>query len=116
MWERGFQPSDPVFDQIQHAGSEFGATTGRVRQCNWISMRHIKQAIDMNGVNNLVVNKLDVLREVEAWKTTDNHFQDEVGFRAYLQNELGNSMGIQKIYFSDNPYNFDEENPLTAAA
>jgi adenylosuccinate synthase len=79
-------------------------------------MRHIKQAIDMNGVNNLVVNKLDVLREVEAWKTTDNHFEDEIGFRTYLQNELENSMGIQKIYFSDNPYNFDEENPLTAAA
>jgi adenylosuccinate synthase len=114
--KRAFQPEDEVFDHIQMVGQEFGATTGRVRQCNWINTKEVRQAIDMNGVNRLVVNKMDVLREVGIWGTTDRRLHGEHHFRNFLQEEFGRREGIDKIYFSDNPTTINEENPLTAAA
>lgn len=114
--KRNFQPEGEVFNQIQKVGQEFGATTGRVRQCNWINVGEIQQAIAMNGVNRLVVNKMDVLREVGAWGTTERRIHGEHHFRSYLEQEFGPRVGIDKIYFSDNPSTMNEENPLTAAA
>ena len=109
---RKFQPDEEIFDRIQKAGQEFGATTGRVRQCNWINLGEVKQAIAMNGVNRLVVNKMDVLREVDCWGTTDRRIHSERFFRQHLDRELHNGLGIDKIYFSDNPENIFEETPL----
>jgi len=114
--KRNFQPEGEVFDRIQKAGQEFGATTGRVRQCNWLNVKEIHQAIAMNGVNRLVVNKMDVLREVGIWGTTDRRIHGERHFRNFLQEEFGPREGVDKIYFSDNPASISEENPLTAAA
>jgi adenylosuccinate synthase len=114
--KRKFQPDDAVFDQIQQVGAEFGATTGRVRQCNWINTREVRQAIDMNGVNRLVVNKMDVLREIDTWGTTERRLHGERHFRKHLTDEFSRRLGIEKIYFSDNPHTIHEENPLTAAA
>ena len=114
--KRDFQPNDEVFDRIQKAGAEFGATTGRVRQCNWMNPKQIRQAIDLNGVNRLVINKMDVLREVGAWGTTERRIHGERHFRSHMQDEFSRRLGIEKIYFSDNPENINEENPLTTAA
>lgn len=105
---RKFQPDDEIFDLIQFAGQEFGATTGRVRQCNWVNLKEVKQAIAMNGVNRLVVNKMDVLREVGSWGTTERKIHSERFFREHLNRELHNGLGVDKIYFSDNPENIYE--------
>jgi adenylosuccinate synthase len=111
--KRSFQPKKEIFEHIQKAGQEFGATTGRVRQCNWNNLKEIKQAIAMNGVNRLVVNKVDVLREVGAWATTDRYFSRELLFRQHLNEQLHRGLGIEKIYFSDNPVNIGEDMPAT---
>jgi len=63
-----------------------------------------------------VVNKVDVLREVGAWGTTDAYVENESSFRSFLQEQFSPRLGIDKIYFSDNPRTIYEENPLTAAA
>ena len=113
---RQFQPEGEVFDQIQMVGQEFGATTGRVRQCNWLNISQIRQAIRMNGVNRLVVNKMDVLQKVGSWGTTNRAIENESQFRELLEQEFSAREGIDKIYFSDNPRSIHEENRLTAAA
>jgi adenylosuccinate synthase len=109
--KRSFQPEGEVFDRIQEVGQEFGATTGRVRQCNWLNVEEIHQAIAMNGVNRLIVNKMDVLRQVGSWGTTDRRIHGERHFRTYLEEEFGPKMGVDKIYFSDNPKSIAEEHP-----
>jgi len=114
--KRNFQPDGEVFDRIQVVGQEFGATTGRVRQCNWLNVDEIHQAIQMNGVNRLVVNKMDVLRKVGTWGTTEGPFYGEHHFRVFLQEEFGPRVGIDKIYFSDNPRTISDEKGLTEAA
>lgn len=63
-----FEPADPIFEQIRKVGEEYGATTGRPRQCNWLNWNLLEKAININGVTNLVVNKLDVLQEVGQQK------------------------------------------------
>jgi adenylosuccinate synthase len=114
--KRPFQPEEKVFERIQKVGQEFGATTGRVRQCNWLNSREIRQAIDMNGVNRLVVNKMDVLRELDAWGTTEGRIHGEEHFRRHIEDQFSPRLGIEKIYFSDNPRTIGEENRLTDAA
>ena len=108
--KRNFQPDDSIFDDIQKAGNEYGATTGRVRQCNWINIDQVKKAIFLNGVNRLIVNKMDVLREVGTWGTTTRRVNGEKYFRTLLAEEFGPALGIDKVYFSDNPHTINENN------
>lgn len=100
---KNFQPSNDIFNQIQKAGSEFGATTGRVRQCNWMDFRQLNKAIRMNGVNKLVFNKMDVLREVQRWglKNPDLSFGSEEEIRNFIENNI--SSQVDQIFFSDCP-------------
>lgn len=63
-----FQGVDPILDEVREVGEEYGATTGRPRQTNWLDLDLLKRAITVNGVNRLVVNKTDVLEKVNFWK------------------------------------------------
>ncbi len=62
-----FEPDEPVFKKIREIGEEYGATTGRARQVNWLDFDLLERAIRLNGVTHLVFNKIDVLREVGEW-------------------------------------------------
>ena len=61
---RKFQPDDPIFDKLGDLGMEYGATTGRRRQCNWLDLSRLIKAAQINCVTHLVVSKLDILREL----------------------------------------------------
>ncbi len=51
-------------ENLQALGNEFGATTGRVRRCGWLDLPALQYAIQLNGVNRLIVTKADVLSQV----------------------------------------------------
>lgn len=57
---------DPVLAAIGKAGQEYGTTTGRRRLVNYLNMDKLISAINLTGINSLVINKADVLKEVEA--------------------------------------------------
>ncbi|MDX1617895.1 MAG: adenylosuccinate synthase, partial [Balneolaceae bacterium] len=46
---------------LREKGQEFGATTGRPRRCGWIDLVALKYAVDLNGIDELAITKLDVL-------------------------------------------------------
>jgi len=48
-------------DALRSAGSEFGATTGRPRRCGWFDAVLLREAVTVNGLTDLAINKLDVL-------------------------------------------------------
>ncbi len=70
---------------------EFGTTTGRARRVGWLDLALLKYAVEVNGMDGLVINKMDVLagidtlqvavnynaagmpvyREMKGWATTD---------------------------------------------
>lgn len=50
-----------VAERLRAAGHEFGATTGRPRRCGWFDAVATRYAIDLDGVTELTLTKLDTL-------------------------------------------------------
>ena len=57
-----------MMEAIRSKGAEFGATTGRPRRCGWFDALLVKHAVMVNGIDEIVVTKLDVLDELEKIK------------------------------------------------
>jgi len=53
-------------DALRARGNEFGAVTGRPRRCGWFDAVQVRHAVRVNGLDALVVTKLDVLDGLAA--------------------------------------------------
>ena len=54
--------------EVRDRGKEYGAVTGRPRRCGWLDLPVLRYAVTLNGINSLVVTKLDVFdtqREIQ---------------------------------------------------
>ncbi len=52
-------------EYIRQKGGEFGATTGRPRRCGWFDSVIVNYAVRINGMDSLVLTKIDVLSDFE---------------------------------------------------
>jgi adenylosuccinate synthase len=55
--------------EVRERGKEFGAVTGRPRRCGWLDLAELCYAKMINGIDSLVVTKLDVFdtqREIKV--------------------------------------------------
>ena len=55
--------------QVRDRGQEYGAVTGRPRRCGWLDLAILRYAVMLNGLDSLVVTKLDVFdtqREIQV--------------------------------------------------
>src|ERR1700758_382408 len=55
--------------EVRERGKEFGAVTGRPRRCGWLDFAELRYAKMINGIDSLVVTKLDVFdtqREIKV--------------------------------------------------
>jgi adenylosuccinate synthase len=59
---------DAVGEELRRAGAEFGATTGRPRRCGWLDGVLLREAVTVNGLTDLAINKLDILSGFEELK------------------------------------------------
>lgn len=59
---------DETGDYIRNKGGEFGTTTGRPRRTGWFDAVIVRHAVRVNGLNCLVVNKLDTLAGLDKLK------------------------------------------------
>jgi adenylosuccinate synthase len=102
-----FEGEETIFAEIREAGSEYGATTGRPRQVNWLDLDKLQRAIDINGVTDLIFNKLDILEKIGTFKLYDNNnihsfkYSDE--FIDYIFNNLDGKIPWTNIVFSKSP-------------
>ena len=64
---KDFEGPDEIFEEIRELGQEFGSTTGRSRQVNWIDFDHLKMAARVNGVDKIVFNNMDILETLDTW-------------------------------------------------
>lgn len=105
-----FEPDAPEFALLRKYGEEFGATTGRPRQCNWLNLDKLKRSVKINSVNRLVINKVDVLRELGNWTLINEgkeiNFETESAFKAYLRKNLSGPDINDSVllYFSENKH------------
>lgn len=47
---------------------EFGTTTGRARRVGWLDLQLLRYAVDVNGFDGLVINKMDILAGLDRVK------------------------------------------------
>src|SRR3989442_1610013 len=55
--------------EVRERGKEFGAVTGRPRRCGWLDLMVLRYAKMINGMDSLVITKLDVFdtqREIQV--------------------------------------------------
>jgi len=102
---KNFEPPEAVFPRLRELGEEYGATTGRPRQCNWTNMSLVEKASRVNGVTKLVFNKVDILRELGEWNLIIDgekvNFRAEEELKECIEDRLESST---RIYFSDTPH------------
>ncbi|MGB2879444.1 MAG: adenylosuccinate synthase [Candidatus Omnitrophota bacterium] len=81
-----------LMDKIRKKGGEFGATTGRARRCGWFDSVLVKNSVEINGIDKVVITKLDVLDELKtikictAYRYKGKLYQNIPGIPGFLDN------------------------------
>lgn len=60
--------NDELGEKLRQIGGEYGATTGRPRRCGWLDLVVGKYAVDINGLTDIVITKIDVLSGLDTVK------------------------------------------------
>jgi len=59
---------DEIGTLLQERGNEYGATTGRPRRCGWFDGVALRYATRINGLDELILTKLDILDKLDKVK------------------------------------------------
>lgn len=68
---------DEVGEQLRTSGNEFGSTTGRPRRCGWLDLKALDYANMLNGTDELMMMKADVLDGMEEIKIATGYGKNE---------------------------------------
>jgi len=102
-----FESDEEIFKIIRNIGKEYGATTGRPRQCNWLNWDFLEKSVKMNGVTDLVLNKMDVLRQINKWSLIHNDkkitFDTEAKMKKWIVQKANLLPTVSNVYFSGDP-------------
>lgn len=60
-------------EELREKGQEFGATTGRPRRCGWLDLVALKYVVQLNGINELTLTKMDVMDGFEEIKVCTSY-------------------------------------------
>ncbi len=105
--QKKFEPDDDVFKIVRQIGREYGATTGRPRQCNWLNWDNVEKALQVNGVTDLVFNKVDILGQIQMWnlfhKGKKIQFDSGEAMESWIKEKVSALPIKPRIYFSGDP-------------
>lgn len=104
-----FEPNNPIFSKIREVGHEYGATTGRARQINWLDLDLLIKSCKINGVTNIILNKIDVLEEVGEFHLYEGgeliSFDSSEKFQIHVEVTLRKQLNLMVyISWSRTPY------------
>ena len=100
---------DNIGETIQDIGKEFGATTGRPRRCGWFDSVAANYSIKLNGINQIVMTKLDILSEFDSIKVCTAYENNKNESNDY--SEFMNSLDdVNPIYKEFKGWNCDISN------
>ena len=57
-----------IGERLREVGKEFGTVTGRPRRCGWFDGVAVRRTGRLNGIDSLIITKLDVLSGLEVVK------------------------------------------------
>ncbi|MCW4451135.1 adenylosuccinate synthase [Kaistella sp. BT6-1-3] len=85
-------------ENIRQIGFEFGATTGRPRRTGWLDLVSLKHATMINGINNLVITKLDVLSGIPILKIATKYKTEDGKIIDYFTSSTTKLYKYEPIY------------------
>ena len=85
-------------EKIRQVGGEFGATTGRPRRTGWLDLVSLKHACMINGINNLVITKLDVLTGLETLKIATRYKTEDGKIIDYFTSSTTKLYRYEPVY------------------
>jgi adenylosuccinate synthase len=86
-----------IADMLHAMGREFGATTGRARRCGWFDAVVARQAVLVNGIDDVAITNVDGLDTLETIKIC-------IGYRVgrkryeYLPNDIEDLAACEPVY------------------
>ena len=90
--------NDELGEKIRQVGHEFGATTGRPRRTGWLDLVSLKHACMINGINNLVITKLDVLTGIKTLKIVTQYKTEDGKIIDYFTSSTTKLYKYEPIY------------------
>jgi adenylosuccinate synthase len=63
-------------EHLREAGEEYGAVTGRPRRCGWLDLPALRYAVRVNGIDELVITKLDILDGFDEIRVAERYEMD----------------------------------------
>jgi len=88
--------NDEINQTLRTAGNEFGATTGRPRRCGWFDAVIVKYATVLNGMDELIITKLDVLSGLKTIKIGVKYVYNNQSIDVYpLDTEIFENIGVE---------------------
>lgn len=63
-------------ENLRAWGGEYGATTGRARRCGWFDCVALRRSLQIGGITNLALMKLDVLDKLDEIKVCTHYMMD----------------------------------------
>jgi adenylosuccinate synthase len=88
---------DPLGSQMREWGGEFGATTGRARRCGWFDCVPLRRSLQIGGITNIALMKLDVLDHLDEIKVCTHYLIK--GERVDLQPAgMETTDGVEPVY------------------
>ncbi len=84
-------------DILREKGGEYGVTTGRPRRCGWLDLVALKYAVNVSGIDELALTKLDVLSNFESVKICIGYLMKEKNIEEFPYNTYRLSM-VEPIY------------------
>lgn len=95
----------PDLLKIADAGKEYGTTTGRRRKVDYLNLDKLIYALITAGGTHLVINKCDILQEVNIFRLLYNNelinFNSLEEFKSFIRKEINQSCkDVENIYFS----------------
>jgi adenylosuccinate synthase len=89
---------DEIGAEMRKVGHEYGATTGRPRRCGWLDLVSLKHATMINGINNLVITKLDVLSGMPTLKIATKYKTEDGKIIDYFTSSTTKLYNYEPMY------------------
>jgi len=88
---------DETGEFMSKQGAEFGATTGRARRCGWLDIVLLRETIRLNGLTEIALTKLDVLKGLPKLKICTSYKYQNQNI-LYPPQEEGGLALVEPIY------------------
>jgi adenylosuccinate synthase len=89
--------TDGLGEKLRELGGEYGATTGRPRRCGWFDGVTSRHSVRINGIDDLVITKLDVLSGLDEIRFA-THYEVDGGATDRMPTETSVLARCRPVY------------------